>query len=78
MPTDPPKELEDEPAKPSEPEAAAAEAIAAPAEEAAVEPAPAEPAPAAPVSPAKEWGMAVVLMAIFAAICFAFLSYLRN
>jgi hypothetical protein len=39
---------------------------------------PAPLAPTEPVSMAKEWGAAVVLMAILAGICALFLNYLRN
>ena len=37
-----------------------------------------EPVPAEPASPAKEWGLAVILMVVFATICFMFMSYLRG
>jgi hypothetical protein len=55
---------------------AAAERAAAGAEHA---PAAGPPsAPAEPASPAKEWGAAIALMIVFAAMCAAFLSYFRG
>jgi hypothetical protein len=35
-------------------------------------------AQAEPVSPVKEWSLAIVLMLLFATICFWFMSYLRS
>jgi hypothetical protein len=55
------------------------EPVPAPEPEPVPVPAPAPaPAPAEPVSPAKEWGAAIVLMIVFALMCASFLSYFRG
>lgn len=73
--------LEPPPVGEPAPEPKAVEAVAEPEPEpepAISSPAPKPIAPAEPVSRVQEWGLAVVLMAVFAAICFFFMSYLRG